>query len=150
MGIFFSSIYALFRELYGTALATYLAGQTSATGNNQFITYGIFIIVISLLFAAVFYYFLSSPRLAKVWVWTIHLIFSAVVGFFYGWLQTLSDLQKGLMAVIDPETGEKVTHVVGNNCLWFGITNAVLAAIFFFLWSMVIKKWSPMACRTPF
>lgn len=150
MGSIFTFLYGIFSDLSGTPLATYLSGQTSATGDNQYVFYGLTALFVSLLIAAVFYYLLGSPRLAKTWVWTASMLVSAAANFLIGWLYTLSDLNAGLMAIIDPETGESITQVTATNCLLFGVANAIWGAIFFFLCSMVIKWWSPMACRTPF
>jgi len=150
MGSIFTLMYGIFSDMFGTPLFTCLSGQTSATGGNRFVTYGLTAIFVSLLIAALFYYLLGSPRLAKRWFWGTCMVACAAANFLIGWLGTLSGLGNGLMAITDPETGASITQVSSTNCLFFGVANAVWAAVFFFLWSVAIKWWSPMACRTPF
>lgn len=150
MGNIFTLLYSVFSDMFGTPLFTCLSGQTSAAGGNRFVIYGLTMLFVSLLFAAFFYYLLGSPRFAKRWFWTTCMITNAVANFLIGWLGTLSGLRNGLMAIIDPETGASITQVTSINCLFYGMANAIWAAVFFAFWSVAIKWWSPMACRTPF
>ena len=151
MGEFFGSMYAsLFESFFGFDLADYLWGVTSQDGANLYIGIGLWLLGISLFVAFVFYYLINHPKLNNWWGWLIFLGINFVINFVMGIQWTLSDLWSGKMEVYDKETKQMVTWVTEGNCFCFGVTNAILSIIVFFLFSMIIKWRSTNVAHAPF
>jgi hypothetical protein len=143
MGGIFGDIYCFFFEdFFGLDLANYLWGGTDGNPDtNLFIGFGIGMLCVSLLLAIIYYYVLNHPKFAKWWGWTIVLGINAVINFIVGWHFTLSDFYDGKMDSLDVGEG---------NCFNFGITNAILSIVAFFIISMIIKWKSSNCAHCPF
>lgn len=152
MGEIFGSLYSsIFEDFYGLDLANYLWGTTSESGTNQYIGIGLWMLGISLLVAVVFYYVVNHPKLNNWWGWLIFAGINCVTNFIVGWQYVQRDLDAGLMTQVDSETGQTVDLVVTtSDCLCFGVTNAIIALLFFFIFSMIIKWWSKSCSHAPF
>ena len=152
MGEFFGSLYSsIFEEFYGLDLANYLWGTTSDTATNQYIRIGLGMLGISFVVAIVFYYIVNHPKLNNWWGWLIFAGINCVGNFIMGWQYVQRDLDANLMTKIDPETGQTVAlDVTTSNCLCFGVTNAIISLLFFFIFSMIIKWRSKNVSHAPF
>lgn len=152
MGEFFGSIYtSLFEDFFGLDLANYLWGQTSQNGTNLYIGVGLWLLGISLVIAVIFYYVINHPRLNNWWGWLIFTGINAVVNFIVGLEWTLTDYDAGKMEQLDPKTNQMVPlNIDPSNCICFGVTNAILSVIVFFIFSMIIKWWSTSCSHAPF
>jgi|LAHS01.1.fsa_nt_gb hypothetical protein len=148
MGEFFGSIYtSLFEDWYGQELANYLWGQASPSQQgNMFITFGIEMIIVSLVVAVLYYYVIDRPRWAHWWGWCCALVVNAALCFVIGWQRTLSDFDAGLMMNAD----QQPLNIGPTECLAFGGTNAIIAMITFFIVSMIVKWKSASSAHVPF
>lgn len=151
MGEFFGSMYAsLFESFYGYDLADYLWGITSRDGANLYTGIGLWLMGISLAVAVVFYYVINHPKFNNWWGWLIFMGINFAVNFVMGLQWTLTDLYAGKMVVYDKVTKQAITFVTESNCLRFGVANALLAIVVFFIFSMIIKWWSKNVAHAPF
>ena len=153
------TIYCWFESLFGQDLAEHLWGWDMSTQDytkaNQFNSIGIVLFIISFFMVVLFYYIINHPRFNRWWSWLIVLIANALINFLYGWKLTLSDLSNNLisddlMYIRDVTTNAVVTtKITGSNCVNFGIVNAILAAIFFILFSFLLRWWSRNCSTCP-
>jgi len=153
MGEFFGSMYCLFEDFFGLPLADYLWGQASpAQVTNIYIGIGLSMLCVSLLIVVLYYYVLNpSGKLSKWWGWLIFLAINGIINFVIGWQRTLYDLNAGKMITIDPATNqEKPLEIYQIDCLNFGVSNMILACLWFFLFSLVLKWKSRNCSHTPF
>lgn len=151
MGEIFGSLYSsFFEDFYGLDLANYLWGSTSEGGTNQYIGIGLWMLGISLLVAVVFYYVVNHPKLNNWWGWLLFAGINCAINFVVGWQYVQRDFDAGLMTTTD-DTGQQVAlEVATTNCLCFGVANAIIALVFFFLFSMAIKWRSKSCSHAPF
>ena len=144
MGDFFGSIYCVFEEFFGLDLADYMWGQLADDQtSNLFIGIGYWLLGISLLVAVLFYYGINKPRFGNFWAWLVTCLINAIVNFFMGYYWTVSDLYEGLMVATDPKTGiQEQLPIYQSDCLCFGVSNAILSIVVFFIISILIKGGS--------
>jgi hypothetical protein len=154
------TIYCWFEKLFGQDLAEHLWGWDMSTGDytkaNQFNILGLYLIFVTLFMVLLFYYLINHPRFNRWWNWLIILLINAGLNFLYAWLITLSDLNSNsisddLMYVRNVSTNEIVTQkVIDSNCIYFGITNAIVATSVFILLSFAFRWWSRNCSTCPF
>lgn len=152
MGEFFGSLYtSLFENFFGLDLANYLWGQTSQSGTNLYIGIGLWLLGISLAVAIIFYYVIDHPKLNNWWGWLIFTGINAIINFIVGLEWTLTDLYAGKMVQLDPRTNQWVDmNITSSDCICFGVTNAILSIVIFFIISMIIKWKSKSVSHAPF
>ena len=152
MGEFFGSMYCVFEDLFGLALADYLWGNSSPISiNNQFIAIGFWMLGIALSIAIVYYYVINHPRLCNWWGWSIFAVLTLVINFIVGWQWVLKDLYEGKMIKIDPVTNQEVPlDIFETDCIYFGFSNMILSFVAFFIISCIIKWWSSNCASAPF
>jgi len=116
----------------------------------------LYMVVLSFTMVFIFYYIINHPRFNRWWSWLIMLLINAGLNFLYAWLITLSDLSNNfisddLMYVRDVSTNEIITQkIIESNCIYFGITNAIIASVFFILFSFAFRWWSKNCSTCPF
>lgn len=144
MGNFFGSLYCIFEEFFGLDLADYMWGQTAdEQTSNLFIGIGYYLLGITTLIAIVFYYVINKPRFGNFVAWLIVCTINAVVNFFIGYYWTVSDLYAGLMVATNHKTGiQEQLPITQSNCLCFGVSNAIISIVLFFIISLTIKNGS--------
>ena len=153
------TIYCWLQSLFGQDLAEHLWGWDMSTQDytkpNQFNTLGLYMVVLTFVMVFIFYYIINHPRFNRWWSWLIMLLTNAGLNFLYAWLITLSDLSNNfisddLIYVRDVSTNEIITQkIVESNCIYFGITNALIAGAFFIIFSFVLRWWSRNCSTCP-
>ena len=94
-------------------------------------------VLISLFFAVLFYYIINRPAFSKWYHWLIILLINFAVAFTLG--------------IILPQTKFVALGIEYHNEYYvFGLTNALIASLFYFFISFLIRWWSTNAKRTPF
>lgn len=148
MGEFFGSIYCfLFEEWYGLDLASYLWGEASPQQTtNMFISCGLWMLGVTVLFNVLYYYVIDHPKLAKWWGWCLFMLIGASFTFVIGWQITLRDFDAGLMI----STDNKPLDVYPSNCFKFGVVNAILSITLYCIFSIIIKWKSTNSAHIPF
>lgn len=151
----FKWIYGLFESWFGSGLNKYLAGydclnQVTNPQDNLYTPMGVWILIITFASAFVYYYVINHPRFNRWWSWMIVLLFSSIVSFLLSFLYinakyTNGDIQSCL---ITSDTGSTLIDI--SNIITFGLTNAVVSAIFFIIISLCIKWFSSNAKYSPF
>jgi hypothetical protein len=156
---FFGTIYSLFDALFGQNLAEYLWGyncETQSYSNaNLFNHVGLVTLGISLGTVVIYYYVINHPRFNRWWSWSIMLGLTTVIGFVVGFCKTLTDYQNGyigdcLMYTRDEEGNIVSTLISESDCWGFGGSNLFVAAIFFFIFSLIAKLFSRNCKYSPF
>ncbi len=153
------TIYCWFKSFFGLDLAEHLWGWDMTTGDytkaNQFNSIGLYMIILTLFLVIFFYYILNHPRFNRWWNWLIVLGVNLFLNFLYAWRITLSDLNTNaisddLLYVRNPDTGQIISQkIVESNCVYFGITNAIIATIVFILLSFMLRWWSRNCSTCP-
>ena len=156
---FLGQIYCWFQSFYGDNLSYFLWGFDPATeaftNPNLYNFVGIIILVISLLFVIGYYYIFNNPRYCKWWSWLITVGINSLVAMFIGYGIIRSKYINGfipdaLMYKRDAD-GNVLSVLIGDsNCWGFGFANFFVAAIFFIVFSFLLKWWSSGAKYVPF
>lgn len=151
MGEFFGSLYCLFEDFFGLELANYLWGQSSTEQmTNMFIGIGYSMLAISAFAMILFYYIFNRPKWGR-WMWALFGVINAVINFLVGWQWVLRDYYAGYMVRLDPATNQNVPLPISEgDIICFGVSNAILSFIVFFIFSCLFKWWSTNVSRIPF
>jgi len=92
---------------------------------------------ISLFFVVLFYYIINRPAFSKWYHWLIILLINFAVAFTLG--------------VVLPQTRFVALGIEYHSEYYvFALMNALIASLFYFLISFMIRWWSTNAKRTPF
>jgi len=153
------NIYCWFESLFGLHLANYLWGYDCGTQTftlpNIFNKVGLWAFVISLGCVLLYYYFINHPRFNRWWSWLIVLIVSGLVNGYYAYHTTVSDLWSGnigdcLMYMRDSNGDIIATLIYESDCVWFGVSNFIVASMLFSMFSFICK-WRSRNCKhSPF
>ena len=144
---FFSIFYQL--NLYGQDLFYHLKGwdsslQAFVADNDQFPTIWLVTFFAALLVFAINYYDLNHPRFNRIWHWLIAMAILMIGIFCYSRGIVIADLAGRTNHPVDP-----TLNVGANNAMLFGLYNACLSAIFFFLMSVIGRFGSKNCKNTP-
>lgn len=138
-------IYCLFESLFGENFGNYLWGWNCNEGlynnPNKFNQIGLICIASSLIAAAFYYYVFNPVRRQRLW-WFVVMAATAMFNGFIGYYITINDYYGG-------KTGDCLL-ISEWDCVYFGITNIIISAIFFFLFSMMLKWGSSGTKHYPF
>jgi len=101
-----------------------------------FPTVGLFTLIFTFIAAVIFYLLLGrwKPVWEKTTHWLVTIVIISVVAGFFAISQALS------------ETGEEANAYMYS----FSLINALYAVVYFFIFSLLLKKASIFARRTPF
>ena len=148
MGEIFGSIYCfLFEDWFGLDLASYLWGEASPQQTtNMFISCGLWMLAITLVFNISYYFIIDHPKFAKWWGWCLFMLVGACLTFVVGWQITLRDFDAGLMISVD----NKPLDIFPSDCFKFGIVNAILSMFFYCIFSVILKWRSTNSAHVPF
>lgn len=164
MGEFFElllgNMYCWFKSFYSDYLSQYLWGYNPVSGAYdlalRYNTIGLWALGISFAIMFVYYYVIDHPRFCKWWSWLIMALLNSVIALFVGYYCVLSDYNAGkipdeLMYLRD-ENGEVVQALISipSECWSFGISNMIMAFIFFLVFSFLFHWWSRVAKYSPF
>ncbi|MBQ9254682.1 MAG: hypothetical protein IJ180_07925 [Bacteroidales bacterium] len=148
-------VYKIGEGFFSTQLFDYLRGYTSRyQGSNLF--NGIFAcsFVVSILIFFLYYYVIGhygSPRWARLKYWVIVLIFNFVVNLIGPSMFCKNEMRNGKMVKLDPSTEENISlQITSIDCWMFGLYNAILFSVIFFIICIIFKKWSTNISHIPF
>ena len=154
--MFFETIYRWFTFLFGGDLADYLSGYVCPSeeteggylAHNQFVMYGFIALGIALACVLLYYYVINHPRFNSRWSWLLVLFVVGLADFFVGSGMTHSDLLAGNMedCLLNGANG----GIDNFHCRMFGLVDFFVSVIFFIIFSIGLKWWSPSCKRTPF
>jgi len=153
------NIYCWFESLFGQNLAEYLWGYNCDTGEynsiNLFNSIGLITIFITFILVLAYYYLplllFNHPRSNRWWNWLIILLIAGAINFFIGYGWTINDFLDGnigdcLMYTRDPD-GNIISQLINKKDCWlFGLSNFIVSAMFFVLWSSILK-WGSRNCK---
>lgn len=145
---FFSIFYQV--GFYGGDLFYHLKGwdsglQDFVSENNQFPTIWLVTVLSALAAFAIFYYVVNHPRFNRTWHWLLVMVVLMIGMFCYSRGLVMADISGASAHPIDPSL-----NVAQNNATLFGVYNACLSALFFFLMSLAGRFGSKNAKNTPF
>lgn len=119
-------------------------------GNNHFDFLGGSICmvtwIVSLLMVVIYYFVINRPSWNRLRNWFIMLIINSVIAFGVAWAWS----SKSMKSCWGYHFGESLTEsgkceplpdINLGDCLQFGLNNLVIAAIFFFVFSVVFKRF---------
>ena len=114
--------------------------------NGLYMHAGIWMVLITVVLLAVYYYVINAASLNKWWHWLVLVIVIGVINFFIGY----STAYNGIWDIYEQQNIDSTGYSVGIDSMSFGLINAFWSMIVAFVWSMIIK-WGSSACRrTPF
>ncbi|MCR5455994.1 MAG: hypothetical protein K6F33_13495 [Bacteroidales bacterium] len=155
----FSYIYDWLSALYAPELNDYLWGfncNTQSFSNPEHHTfYGLWMLGSSIAIAAIYYLAINSPRFNHRFHWLLFMILTFAVNFFIGFYFTNADMNSGLIPDCLMYQYDAQGNVIGNliyqtDCLMFGLSNAIFAAVFYFIASIGLKYASRNCKVVPF
>ena len=164
MGTFFElllgNMYSWFNSFYSENLSLYLWGYDPVTGDYsnplRYNSIGLYTLGISLVIVLLYYYVIDHPRFCKWWSWLIMALVNSVVSLFLGYYCILSDYNAGVipdgLMYERSANGEVVQQLISvpSECWGFGLSNMIMAFIFFIICSFLFHWWSRMAKYSPF
>lgn len=142
---FFANLYELFINAYGNELADHLYGAECDTGEifgGYYVVVGVLMIVVTLMLSAIFYYVYVKPSKKEWYHWTYWLLSCILLQFIIAFYLPWRDLTANL--VCDSFMFQT------EDCVLFGIVNALLSGILFFIVSLIFKRFSVNGNNTPF
>ena len=140
---FFAAIYELFVNIYGGSLGEHLYGIDCA-GNisgGKYVAIGLVLIIITLLLVITYYYVYVNASRSRWYHWSYWLLGNFVIQFFIGFYLPYRDLSSGWIC--------SNFNVTIDNTIFFGITNGILSAFLFVIFSFLLRWWSPDGKLTP-
>lgn len=149
----FAPLYELLRDLYGQFLAYHLYGydcQFNIVNQSLYVIIGTMMILISFAICTIFYYAINHPRFNRWYHWLILLLINAGINFYIAYDITNSNLEQGKICaafVTDPQTN--AVQIDAVNCMGFGYDNAIIATLFFVIFSFSIRWWSKNCSTCP-
>lgn len=155
----FPEIYSWFESLFGNELYNYLYGyncdEQAFTDPDQFNLYGLWMLLVTLAVACIYYLALNHPRLNHLWHWLVAMFLAVVTNFFWAFLGTKSDFDNGLipdcLMYEYNEDGEVAYQLIYlQDCVNFGASNAIITIVVFALVSCGLKYASRNCKCVPF
>ena len=153
-------MYCWFKSFYSDYLSQYLRGYNPATGaydlELRYNTIELYTLGISLLFVILYYYVIDHPRFCKWWSWLIMALVNSIIALFIGYYCVLSDYNAGKipdeLLYSRDENGEIIQYLISipSECWSFGISNMLMAFLFFLILSFLLHWWSRVAKYSPF
>ena len=152
MGNFIGSVYCIFESLFGSELANYLWGNASPEQtDNLYVTIGLSMFVISIVFAFLFYKIVDHPQFNTKLAWGISAIVNSLINFFVAFIMLLSHESQGLMYEINPATQLQESLCIDHgDFIAFGVSNFIIAAVIYFVISLLMKRLSTNCWTVPF
>ena len=140
-------------RLYSDALSRYLWGWDCGTGGfTESILYnhfGLITFFTTLLLVLVYYYLWCPVRHQRIW-WSVLLLSNAFLQAIIGYAVLYDNNEKGLIGDCLLYNEDQQVVIDNTDFIWFGVTNAFLAVILFYLISWLIKWGSKTGKYYPF
>lgn len=144
---FFDFFYK-WKSFYGPELYEHMKGWDDSCmcynpDFNQFPSLFLWTIGIVVIVFVLYYYIINSPRLAKWWHWLISLVIVAGLTCWVGFITVIVD-------VINQTITPSLQPYIGNNsAMMFGIYNMMLAVLFYFVLTLLFRRWSRNCKHSP-
>ena len=135
----------IFQDMFGMPLSDYVSGYSSDT--NLLIPIGLVMIGISLFIAVLYYYIVNKPKLSLWWGWAIFLGINFIINFLVGWQWMHQDMNQNWPNLY--EDSEPIVAGV-EDVMLFGLANAIISVITFFIVSLLVKWGSKNCSHSPF
>ena len=144
---FFDFFYR-WKSFYGVQLYEHMKGYDDALMNynpdfNQFPSLFLWTIGIVVAVFVLYYYIINSPRLVKWWHWLISMAIVAGLTYWVGFRTVIVDVNNGTV------TPSLQSYVGYNSALMFGIYNMMLAMVFYFVFTLLFRRWSRNCKHSP-
>jgi hypothetical protein len=132
---FFAPMYELFTSFYGAELGRHLYGWDGLSYNasSLYASIGIYMLISSVLLAIVFYIILNKPNFSRWYHWLSILGINFTFSWFLGYWLLHIDYDTGNIAE------DIVTSIDTNNIIMFGLVNAILSTLWFFIFSILCR-----------
>ena len=152
-------LYDLLSTMYHQDLFDYLDGYDCSTlgftAHEHFTFYGCCMLGTALAIAAIFYLAINSPRFNHRSHWVLFMIVAFIVNFGIGFYFTNDDLGNGsinqmMYSCPDGDGNMPSQQVDTLDCALFGLSNAIFAAVFYFIASIGLKYASRNCKVVPF
>ena len=149
MKSFFTNIYELLVSIYGRDLADHLYGLNPDNSGNTdarslYVIIGVWMLIISAAVVLSFYYGLNSAKYNRWYHWAGFMGIAALINLFIGFYYPYLDYQAGNIA-------DEIRPGIDTGSLWaFGIVNALVTMIAYFVFSMIAQIKSRNCSNTPF
>lgn len=136
------------KSFYGEALYEHLKGWDDAMmgynpNYNQFPALFLWTVGIAIIVFLLYYYIINSPRLTKWWHWMLSLVIVGVAAFGVAYHTVDVDVINNNIAVsLQPYIG-------ANSALMLGIYNFLLAVLFYFVFTLLFRRWSKNCKHSP-
>lgn len=164
MGTFFTlllgNMYGWFDFFYSENLSLYLWGYDPVTGDFpnplRYNSIGWHTLGISVCIVLLYYYVIDHPRFCKWWSWLIVAVANSVVALLLGYYCILSDYNAGLipdgLLYQRDASGAVVQQLIAipSECWGFGLSNMIMAFLFFLVFSFLFHWRSRVARFSPF
>lgn len=144
---FFDFFYR-WKSFYGAQLFEHMRGYDDALMGynpdfNQFPSLFLWTIGIVVIVFVLYYYIINSPRLSKWWHWLISMAIVAGLTYWVGFRTVNVDVINGNIALsLQPYIGH-------NSAMMFGIYNMMLAVLFYFVFTLLFRRWSRNCKHSP-
>ena len=147
------NIYGWFESLYGSEMGDYLWGidcNNAYSNATLFNNIGLVALGLSALAAVVYYFIINSARLVSWWQWLIVLLINGAVNMVIGISWLSADLESGKIPACFVYNEDGSPKIDSGNCFGFGLANLIVSAMFFFVISVIVKRFSSNCRNTPF
>lgn len=147
------SFYLLFDGLYSESLRNYLSGydcsSASFSGANVYAEIGVITIGIVIV-SSFLYYKLFDPTMGKSLKWSISLSVSALIAMAWAYYTVSIAENKGIIGECLLQDEEGNTLISFMDYFGFSLSNAIIAAVLYFIVSLGMKYISTNNRYIPF
>lgn len=142
----FETSYGWLKGFYGQDMYDFISGYDCSTmlfdQPCYFPQIGMWTLIIAAAFAVVYYFLINHPRFNRWWSWLIMLAVNAIAAFSYGFAF--------VSRLVNNVTYDISCMQIEPYYFNFGLANAIIATMFFFLISLIIKRFSRNCKHSPF
>ena len=136
-------------KFYGADLFEHLKGWDDEimdynSAYYQFLSIFASIFGVALVVFLCYYYIANNPRFNRWWNWLLELVSVFIFTGWWGYHVVEVDIESGAIA---PSLVEKISY---NNAILFGLYNAILASIIFFLLTLLFRHLSKNCKHSPY
>lgn len=134
---------ANFYELWGGA---YLGDFSDLMYNNDlYFPIAIYSILVALVLTLAYYYVIDRPGTAKLSIWSLNILVTAIINFIIAYLTASNNLTE-----IYAEVGQPLPAAFSSDMLVMSLINSMWSALLMFVLSLVFKWKSTNSSYVPF
>lgn len=133
----------LFEGLYGRDLSDFLWGFNGSgfTGQNLYNSIGLIAFIVSAVIIVVYHFIWDSASTHKLRYWFITMIANSIINLCIGIGLILPKFKQGYIP--------SMLNVNSLNCWMFGLANGIMSILFFFILSVMFKRFANNTRNTP-